>query len=316
MGPRSRRSSCLANQLSFAHHGRSPAQNSASPESASRFTHGMGRWAHGGVDMGPGEGRRIWRRRGIPQAPQPTAGSDPAGCHAVSPAVDGLLGQWDRCPLDDGRGPVPREVRLHLQGDESPGIILAPHGMVRKCYAFIYLPRNISSRSARVVPKKTAYCLIEGTRHRQPAGPCSADADVTGRGIRRVFLLLVGGRDWHSQRCGGELVAAQCSLLVAEQQAMSNRRWCRATVGDGRCATENARLTQDRQSRSAFHRQRVGWPGVAAAPTLSFALVAASGRSTGNPRENRTDLQASEPHPGWFPRGPQRPPRLGKGKRG
>lgn len=87
--------------------------------------------------------------------------------------------------------------------------------------------------------------------------------------------------------------------------------------GDGwGCATEIARLTQDRQSRSAFHRQRVGWSGVAAAPTLSFALVAASARSTGNPRENRTDLQASEPHPGWFPRGPQRPPRLGKGKRG
>lgn len=56
MGPRSRRSSCLANQLSFVHHRRSPAQNSVSPESASRVTHGiwddgpMGEWIWGGAE--------------------------------------------------------------------------------------------------------------------------------------------------------------------------------------------------------------------------------------------------------------------------
>jgi hypothetical protein len=188
--------------------------------------------------------------------------------------------------------------------------------MVHKCYAFIYLPRNISSRSARVVPKKTDYCLIERTRHRQAGGPSSAYADVTG--IRRVFFLLVGDHGGESLgpfRCLSALRRPVCwSSLLSR-----NSRPCRTGVvqGDGwECATESARLTQDRQSRSAFHRQRVGWPGVAAAPTLSFALVAESGRATGNPRENRTDLQASEPHLRWFPRGPQRPPRLGKGKRG
>lgn len=88
-----------------------------------------------------------------------TAGRDPGRStsfrhadHAFSPVDDplGSLG-WARPAY---RLPVPREVRFHLQGDESPWIILAPHGMVRKCYAFIYLPRNISSRSARVAPKK------------------------------------------------------------------------------------------------------------------------------------------------------------------
>ena len=56
MGPQFRRSSCLTNQLSSSIVG-SPAQKFDSPESASRFTHDMGRRAHGGVGMGMGMGR-------------------------------------------------------------------------------------------------------------------------------------------------------------------------------------------------------------------------------------------------------------------